>query len=277
MKTFFAGILTICLMAVPATYAADADPAMITVGPVRFTVITPNLVRMEYSDGGHFTDEPTLFAQNRSARFAGASIQVNDSLVVIQTHALKLVYPEDGRPFKLGSLEVYLRRPGGGWDPRMTDAQNLGSTLRTLDGCTGPKDLGMGLLSRSGWAVVDDSGTPILADGWVKSRPNQGELDWYFFGYGTDYKAALKSLAAISGPVPLPRKYQLGIWYSRYWPYTSDEFRQIVKEYGDHDFPLDNIVMDMDWHITQIAAGCGEVIAVVSSAGVARDAERSPG
>ena len=29
---------------------------------------------------------------------------------------------------------------------------------------------------------------------------------------------------------------------------SSDDYRQIVTEYGQHDFPLDNMVMDMDWH-----------------------------
>ena len=46
----------------------------------------------------------------------------------------------------------------------------------------------------------------------------------------------------------MPRKYSLGVWYSRYWPYTSKEFRQIVEEYTQHGFPLDVIVLDMDWH-----------------------------
>ena len=123
---------------------------------------------------------------------------------------------------------------------------------RTLDQITGPVDLGQGLISRSGWSVVDDSKKPVLTSDWVQTRPNQSELDWYLFGYGLDYKGALRSLASVSGPVPLPRKNLLGIWYSRYWPYTSKEFREIVQQYTDHHFPLDNIVMDMDWHITQV-------------------------
>jgi alpha-glucosidase (family GH31 glycosyl hydrolase) len=238
--------------------SAQVTSGQVTLTHARFTFITANLVRLEYSPNGKFTDEPTLFAANRSARFDALKVTRDGPLVVLQTDALKLSYQDDGRPFKLGSLYVAVRKRNIAedrsvwWDPQKEDSQNLGGTLRTLDGCTGPKDLGMGLISRGGWALVDDSGTPILVDGWAKSRPNQAELDWYFFGYGTDYRAALKSLAAISGPVPLPRKNLLGIWYSRYWPYTADDYRQIVKEYSDHGFPLDNIVMDMDWHITQV-------------------------
>jgi hypothetical protein len=83
----------------------------------------------------------------------------------------------------------------------------------------------------------------------VKARPSDAGTDFYLFGYGDDYKSALKSLMTISGPVPLPRRYTMGVWYSRYWPYSSQEFRQIVKEYADHGFPLDVLVMDMDWHL----------------------------
>jgi alpha-glucosidase (family GH31 glycosyl hydrolase) len=46
----------------------------------------------------------------------------------------------------------------------------------------------------------------------------------------------------------MPRRYTLGTWYSRWWPYTSSDYRQIVQQFHDHNFPLDMIVMDMDWH-----------------------------
>ena len=41
---------------------------------------------------------------------------------------------------------------------------------------------------------------------------------------------------------------RVGAWYSRYWPYSSKDYHEIVEEYAQHDFPLDVIVMDMDWH-----------------------------
>ncbi|MGD0140231.1 MAG: TIM-barrel domain-containing protein [Tepidisphaeraceae bacterium] len=237
--------------AVPAV----AGTAQATLGNARFTVITPNLIRIQYSNGGEFTDAPTLFADNRDARFDGAAILQKPSHLWIDTGAVVLSYASDGKPFSSSNLRAVIHRGNETttWTPGMADPLNLGGTLRTLDTCTGPRDLGQGVISRSGWAVVDDSGAPVLTNDWVRSRPNQAERDWYLFAYGLDYKSALKSLAAISGPVPLPRKNLLGIWYSRYWPYDSEEFRQIVREYSDHGFPLDNIVMDMDWHITQLA------------------------
>ena len=51
----------------------------------------------------------------------------------------------------------------------------------------------------------------------------------------------------------MPRRHVLGSWYCRWFRYTADDFRQIVKEFGEHDFPLDIMVMDMDWHTQQNA------------------------
>ena len=104
-------------------------------------------------------------------------------------------------------------------------------------------------MSRDGWYLLDDSTTPLFTSDWVQSRPHiEGRTDWYFFAYGEDYYAALLALTAVGGRLPIPRKYVFGSWYSRYWPYTADEFKEIVREYEQHDFPLDIIVMDVDWH-----------------------------
>ena len=61
-------------------------------------------------------------------------------------------------------------------------------------------------------------------------------IDWYPFMYGEDY--ALRSLALVSGPVPLPRRSGAGSWFSRHWPsHTSAEYREIVRDYERYGFP----------------------------------------
>ena len=100
-----------------------------------------------------------------------------------------------------------------------------------------------------GWYLLDDLNSVLATSDWYQERPNDHGHDWYFFGYGLDYKAALKSLTTISGQIPLPRKTTMGAWYSRIWAYSQDEFKQIVEEYHTNDFPLDNIVMDYGWHL----------------------------
>ena len=133
------------------------------------------------------------------------------------------------------------------WRPGERNRKNLGGTIRTLDGVKGPVDLGEGVLSRDGWYLLDDSQTPLLTSDWVRERPGNGNTDWYFSATGPITRRRLKALTRIGGAVPLPRKYVLGAWYSRYWPYTSQDYREIVEGVRQHDFPLDVIVMDMDW------------------------------
>ena len=153
----------------------------------------------------------------------------------------------------------------------MRDPANLGATLRTLDGIKGgkrqvlkevkpgkwqptgkwaPVDLGQGFLSRSGWALVDDSASIVL-DGdpaWVTARPAGLRRDWYLLVHGHDYLGALREAAHVFGRQPLPPRYAFGYWWSRYWAYTDRELEGLVKQFDTRGIPLEVMVIDMDWH-----------------------------
>lgn len=74
-------------------------------------------------------------------------------------------------------------------------------------------------------------------------------IDWYFFGHGRDYAAALNDFALVSGRIPVPPRYALGVWWSRYWAYSDAELKGLVGEFASHGVPLDVLVIDMDWHL----------------------------
>ena len=225
---------------------------LVVKGAARFTVISPICVRMEYAPRFGFVDAPTLFVIDRRARCADARIMEEGGSLVVDTGNIRVEYCDDGEPFHAGNLRVLVREDGRevSWTPGMKNERNLGGPLATLDGIKEEVPLPDGLLARDGWHLIDDSGKPILIDGWIQQRPggSYAGFDWYFFGYGSDYKAALSTLTTISGPVPLPRKHVLGSWYCRWHTYTADDFRAIVAEYRKNGFPLDIMVMDMDWH-----------------------------
>jgi len=245
----FAALITLVLCVRPAN--AGPSSGSVVVGDARFTVITRNLIRMEFAPGGQFVDAQSIFAVNRSARYSQFKVATSANSTTIDTGSIRLTYTPDGKPFGPANLSADIVAAGQEathWTPGTSDSQNLGGTIRTLDGVKGPVGLGQGIISRSGWALIDDSRSPLLTADWVQSRPNQANIDWYLFGYGLDFHSALTSYTSISGFVPLPRRYTLGAWYSRYWPYSSADYRQIVDEFSAHDFPLDNIVLDMDWH-----------------------------
>jgi Glycosyl hydrolases family 31/Domain of unknown function (DUF5110) len=190
------------------------------------------------------------------------SARAGGKALVVETARVRLQYTPDGRAPHAGNMHALIAHesppPGVAmrdgrvlWTPESRNLFNLGGTLETLDGVRGAVDTGVGLLARDGWSLVDDSFQHLLIDDWAQTRESvglAGNLDWYLFAYGADYAAGLRALATIAGRVPIPRRYALGSWYSRYWPYTSAEFRGIVLEYRTHGFPLDVMVLDMDWH-----------------------------
>ncbi len=247
---------------------AKTNPVVVK-GDARFTVITPHCIRLEYAPLYGFVDAPTLFAVNRESRFAGANVSRRKGAISIDTGWIHLTYTPDGKPFHPGNITATIRHGDYfvSWAPGQQNSQNLGGPLSTLDGVKEAIPLPDGLLARDGWSLLDDTGRHILVDGWIRQRPGglpverglpiEQDLDWYLFGYGMNYRAALKSLAAISGPVPMPRRHVLGAWYCRWHRYTSHDFRELAREYRKHDFPLDILVMDMDWHTLDASAGMG--------------------
>ncbi len=109
-------------------------------------------------------------------------------------------------------------------------------------------------MSRAGWAVLDDSATLVFNDDhWIEPRTpgGTGGTDWYFFGYGHDYKTCLRDYCRVSGPMPLIPRWILGNWWSRYWAYTQDELVQLINDFEAYDLPFSVCIVDMDWHLTQ--------------------------
>src|ERR1019366_10247735 len=153
-----------------------------------------------------------------------------------------------------------------GWRPGMVDKQNLMGTAHTLDASVADKltePIEPGLVSRSGWAVVDDSSRPLFDSAdfsfrqgeksvwpWVMQLPAGDRQDWYFLGYGHDYKKALGDYVRVAGRIPLPPRFAFGTWWSRYWAYSDQEIEEIIRGFHENDVPLDVFVIDMDWHPT---------------------------
>ncbi len=252
-----------------STKSAVEQTAVVVEGDARFTVITPHCIRLEYAPRYGFVDAPTLFAVDRAARYEGGAVTRRDGMLMIDTGRLQVSYTPDGQAFHPGNLNATISYGNRSvtWEPGQKNKHNLGGPLSTLDGMSGAAPLPDGLLARDGWFLLDDSGRHILVDDWIAQRPgglpverglaHEQDIDWYLFGYGTDYRAALKSLAAVAGRAAMPRRHVLGSWYCRWHPYTSEDFRRIVEEYREHDFPLDILVMDMDWHTLDARAGMG--------------------
>ncbi len=229
-----------------------AQPEAIVNGPhVRFTVLTSRLIRLEYSPQDCFEDRASqVFWHRRQPAPDFRVVQSPDQLEIITEH-LHLRYVLAPGGFR-DSLSIELRQLGARWRYGERDWHNLLGTARTLDGTNGPIHIEPGLMSRRGWAVVDDSSRLVFSEaGWLEPQVAPGKLDLYFFGYGHDYVACLRDFCQVAGPMPLVPRWVLGNWWSRYWAYSQDELIELMQDFERHDAPLAVCVIDMDWHITQ--------------------------
>jgi alpha-glucosidase len=238
-----------------------ANPgAVITDGNARFTILTPQLIRMEWSADGKFEDRPSMVFLNRNLPVPKITKTESGGALTLTTDKLRLTYKSSKSEFSDDNLSITFNLNGQEitWKPGMKDKGNLLGTTRTLDGVEGATSLEPGLISRDGWVLVDDSARPLFdstARGpdtwpWLVPRPEGKRQDWYFFGYGHDYKQALGDFTKVAGKIPIPPRFAFGTWWSRYWSYTDQEFQELVRGFREHDVPLDVLVIDMDWHIT---------------------------
>lgn len=240
----------------PEEYDPVANPrAIVKNGEVRFTVLTPQLIRMEWSKTKKFEDSASLVFIKRKLSVPEYKVYKKEGWLFIDTGKLLLKYKIGSGKFKKGNLfiEFLLNGEKIVWHPEMENKGNLKGTIRTLDGVEGETELEPGLISRDGWVLVDDSARPLFDSSewhWVVPRPKRDYQDWYFFGYGHDYKKALHDFTLVAGKIPLPPRFAFGAWWSRYWAYSDQELKQLVNEFDIHDVPLDVLVIDMDWHLT---------------------------
>ena len=257
----------VTLSLLPVAVSANEDPkaddrAIVVAGNARFTVLTPQLIRMEWSEDAVFEDRATLTFVNRKTEVPQFKVTNSRNKVVIRTDKLTLTYLKSGKfsadnlsaEFMLGGKKVV-------WHYGDEDSQNLMGTTRTLDKADGwnlnPSDpMEPGVVSRSGWSVVDDSqrhlfvDTPTHWQKWVECRTGVDRQDLYLFAYGHEYMQAVKDYISLAGRIPLPPKYAFGYWWSRYWQYSDNELRDLIGQMRSLDIPIDVLIIDMDWHET---------------------------
>ncbi len=249
---------------VPDQFKLDAQPmadadAIITVPHARFTVLTSRLLRLEYSPIDRFEDRASQIFWHRAQPVPEFKVARTADRVEIITEQLQLNYRFTAQGFTRDSLSIEVKDTHHMWKyGDRGEGKNLRGTARTLDGVNGALPLERGLLSRAGWAVVDDSASLVFnADDWLEVRTAGGSLDLYFFGYGHDYVTAIQDFYRVSGRTPLIPRFILGNWWSRYWAYTQDELTNLMRDFQAHEIPLAVCIVDMDWHITNTGNDSG--------------------
>eukprot|EP01116_Phalansterium_solitarium_P007898 TRINITY_DN2091_c0_g1_i4.p1 TRINITY_DN2091_c0_g1~~TRINITY_DN2091_c0_g1_i4.p1 ORF type:complete len:820 (+),score=372.39 TRINITY_DN2091_c0_g1_i4:134-2593(+) len=239
----------------------------------RFTVLTDRLIRMEYSNVGSFEDRATLAVMQRNLPAPAFTQSESGGVLTITTDAVKLTYTV-GQPFSSTSLSVtavaqntgftqwtYQPGPAGNVAP-----DNLLGTIKSLDelgvislNCTENNSTIVhsevlhcewALMSRSGWAIYDDTPNVCLDenDWWSTPLHNTDVADLYGFFHGLDYKGAIYDYQLIGGKTIMVPRYASGVWWSRWFDINNYDLTKIVDDYDSRGLPLDTFVIDMDWH-----------------------------
>lgn len=251
-------VLVVSVVCLHAANPKANEKAVVTEGNARFTVLTPELIRIEYSPNMKFEDNATFAVINRELPVPKFSKKNNGDFLTITTDKLTLKYRKGTDPMTAPasprnlSITIKLNGKQVVWYPGLANPQNLRGTYRTLDKNSGDayrEKLEEGVISRSGWAVINDSPSAVRADGsrslalsgkegcmgveWVTERADSAALDLYFMGYGHDYKRALSDFTKIAGKIPLPPDFVFGYWYSKYDRYSDSDYRNIITRVRD--------------------------------------------
>ncbi|GGA32173.1 TIM-barrel domain-containing protein [Dyella nitratireducens] len=273
------------------SYARTQNTTTIVAGNARFEFLTASLVRMEYAPNGRFADEPTAVVQKRDWPAVSAQSSKENGWLVVHTSSMSLRYRLNSGPFKADNLEVRWANSSGAshtWHPGQVDTQNLGGLTYSLDHVSGSNltqddtqspvndiipgiDIPLlpakpGLLSRSGYAFIDDSQTPLWDEktAWITPRPQAYGQDWYLFTYERDYQGVLQAYAQLCGGIPMIPRYVLGNWVTdfnfEYFPDTAEAHTPAFEHYNqqyledelsrlrDNHIPFDTLVLDFAWH-----------------------------
>eukprot|EP01052_Picozoa_sp_SAG31_P009375 SAG31_NODE_490_length_14932_cov_9.350300_12_plen_456_part_00 len=253
-----------CWLKAPGAKAAPASARRLVTGLAAWQHLQP------------FDDEPSTTFVHREPAAADFSVSLSEDKTElrINTTSLRLVYR--GGAFTAESLRVEVGGSPAVWTPGAEEG-NLNGSLTSTDcswcesltecsrhanspsGCIAQyrRRMQPGLLSRTGWHLVDDTGAFLFdgdtswpPHGWRKKRDFSGNYtDWTLFGYGVgQYRTALADFAKLAGPIPLMPWRAYGVWWSNYFPFNVTGISDVIRGYEQHSLPLHYVVLDVDWH-----------------------------
>ena len=229
------------------------DAAIIQGEKYRFTVLTEEMIRLEYCEDGKFEDRATQCVIDRKFKVPEYQVIDNEESLEIITDKIHLVYNKQkftdyGLSVQVrGNISVYHSIWHFG-----EEATDLRGTARTLDEADGAIELEHGIISRFGYGILDDSKSLVITeDGWVEPR-KEDCIDIYFLGYGHEYEHCLKDYYHLTGKTPLLPRYALGNWWSRFYRYNDQEYKALMTRFEKEEIPFSVSVIDMDWHLVDI-------------------------
>ncbi|MBR6073277.1 MAG: DUF5110 domain-containing protein [Bacilli bacterium] len=219
----------------------------------RITVLSPILLRLEYSLSGEFEDRPTELVMNRKFPEVKFDKKEDDKYLTIETDYFKLTYIKN-QPFtgtKVSpeqNLKIELKDTDKYWYYNHPEVRNFGAPTTPLDGMEGKLKFGKGLYSTDGFTSIDDSKSLIYNEDGSLGKRSDSRIDVYVFMYKRDFGAALRDYFTLTGFPPLIPRYSLGIWWNRNKPYSSKDIEKLIFKFDKNRVPMSVLMLGDDWH-----------------------------
>lgn len=251
-----------------------------------FPVIKATFRPAGYTRGEQVSDAVIAKPQPLTTKITVATSQTveleNNTSIVIQRDKL---YFKSGKEVKVKSASFFTQGDNNGFRFQLSDQEKFfGGGERAI-----PMDrrgyrfnlyniaaygYGLGadnlnfsvpvLLSSNGYALFFDNPSKgyfdigltdknVLEAGFLS-----GELTFYVV-FGKNMDEMLRNYTAITGRQPLPPRWALGNFVSRFGYRSEEQVQQVVKKMRDDKFPMDGLIFDLFWFGDDIKGTLGNL------------------
>lgn len=231
---------------------ADGGTKYIIEGDVRVQVLSEDVFRIELKSSTGFLDDATLqiagkndysgadFSVKTAGDYRVVSIGDYNVYIPLKAKTLNGVYVKD----------MNTRKKVWTYTPQVSNSGELPMPASTPE-IFAINDNPRIIEPKNGYAP----GSSDALSGFVI---DEGVKDIYLIAAGGDAKKLRSEYVKLTGRTPMIPLSAFGLWESRYYEYTEESAKSVVQEYYDHDFYLDNFVIDTDWRRSPSdAAGTG--------------------
>ena len=205
------------------------------VGDLRVQLLSPTVVRLEVRGPQGFEDRPTFTVVERD--WPGAPFELDGERIVTEGFTVEPA---------AGAVGTVVRVPGH--PPYTVEAVQAAGWL-PAPGETGPVHAiadSPRLVPPPGGALPANATGPLAATSGYDT--GNDATDIYLF-ITDDPHQLRRDVLRLTGPVPLVPRYALGLWDSRYYPYTEELALETIDVYRERGIPLDVFVLDTDWRV----------------------------
>lgn len=239
----------------------------------RFTILSPRLIRLEYSKEGNFINNPSSLVVFRDFDSNKYNVTESQILLEIKTAYFTLTYVKD-KPFKVGkiagssTLKVVLNGTDKEWYYGHPEVRNYGGSSFSLENITNNFKLDKGLYSIDGFVSIDDSNSMILNENGFYTNREGNNIDIYLFMYKRDFGLCLDDYYKLTSYPSMVPRYALGAWWYKNEEYNAVDIVNVVKKFKENEIPISIFLLGDKWHkdpnnyeIDKITLGSGREVA----------------